>query len=393
MKSCKQNVLKCIKQKQIYMQVGKTTYQAGLQQLMYKNCQSSTRNPPLRFSRLNGGDNSKANELSIAERVGATLSSFVLKNFLIVGLVVALVMGLLFPQTARSFSQGSDFATVLVFVICGACVSMEDVQSVPISAGLYGIISILFVAPFLSYCLFNMGVASPAVGQALMIYACGPTALSTGVSLVQVFGGNVSLALLMVMASNMLATCTLPFWVPFCLNLQQDISITNKMFNPLQQTIKLSKIIVLPLIIGMLIRLPIQDTIDKYRKALSNVNAVCLCTIIWIQIGKCVEQNAGIKLRDGVEGVIFGGIQHGLLLLVNYFFVRLLLFDYEKKIQQATMLVSSQKALQVCVVVLVQLTQANVIQSNPVYLLVPIIAHFVQVYIDSCLVNGWVAAA
>eukprot|EP01025_Chloroclados_australasicus_P049323 TRINITY_DN5610_c0_g1_i4.p2 TRINITY_DN5610_c0_g1~~TRINITY_DN5610_c0_g1_i4.p2 ORF type:complete len:224 (+),score=5.09 TRINITY_DN5610_c0_g1_i4:363-1034(+) len=213
-----------------------------------------------------------------------------------------------------------------------------------------------------------------------MVYACGPTALSTGVAFTQVLGGNVPLALLMVIISNIVAVFTIPYWIPTCFHVNGHTDML-QLFDPVKQIKTLILMIVIPLICGMILRIPVRNVVQQHRKSFSNLNAICLAIFMWVQIGKCMAQKYPIKVIDGIIGGGISIIQHGLFLIVNYILVRfMILRQYDYKVWQVVTMVSSQKALQVCVVVLAQLTQMGIIANQPLYLLIPVIAYSVTVH-------------
>ncbi|EFJ43689.1 hypothetical protein VOLCADRAFT_106693 [Volvox carteri f. nagariensis] len=57
----------------------------------------------------------------------------------------------------------------------------------------------------------------PGLALGLLVFACMPTTLSSGVALTQVLGGNTALALLLTISTNMASVFTLPFVLPWAM--------------------------------------------------------------------------------------------------------------------------------------------------------------------------------
>jgi hypothetical protein len=66
--------------------------------------------------------------------------------------------------------------------------------------------SILLLTPLVGMVAAQAPLQPPALALGLAVFACMPTALSSGVAFTQQIGGNVALALLLTVGSNMLVS-------------------------------------------------------------------------------------------------------------------------------------------------------------------------------------------
>lgn len=137
------------------------------------------------------------------------LGTFLSSNFIPCGLVLAVIVGWLFPGpgVAAANADAGLAATVGIFVISGLLLQRgETAAAVRATAALaYGLLAILAVTPLAAFAMLRLPVQPPEVALGLAIFCCMPTTLSTGVTLTVASSGNAAVALLLTVASNMLS--------------------------------------------------------------------------------------------------------------------------------------------------------------------------------------------
>jgi len=114
----------------------------------------------------------------------------------------------------------------------------------------YGVTSILLLTPLVSLAVLQLPLHPPELALGLAVFCCMPTALSSGVAFTQQVGGNVALALLLTVASNMLGVFTMPFLLPALLG----PSLGSLQLEPLPLLARLVQNILVPTFVGAAIR-------------------------------------------------------------------------------------------------------------------------------------------
>lgn len=131
-----------------------------------------------------------------------------------------------------------------------------------------GILSILVFTALTGYLFVNMGFTPKEFGIGLAIFACSPTSLSSGISVVIQGYGNGAMSLFLTVVTNLLAILVSPIFVGLVLGPVGNI-------NKVDLLIKLLFQILLPLVIGKAAReliKPIQAMAKKYKVHLYILN-------------------------------------------------------------------------------------------------------------------------
>ena len=146
------------------------------------------------------------------------LLAFVLKNFLLCGLSLAVVLALAVPSwgTAAAelslplFGKLSNPCVVVIFVITGLTLKSDAIVQAfgAWHAVLYSVIAILFLTPTAALLPQQLPAAVlPRTFQlGFLLFCCMPTTINSGVALVAASKGSSVLALLLTVASNLLGS-------------------------------------------------------------------------------------------------------------------------------------------------------------------------------------------
>ena len=314
-------------------------------------------------------------------------------------LVTALVIGVLAPEAGQAAhaAGGVPAATSLVFLLTGLGLRRTDVRDaltrpVPV---LYGILATLVLAPCLGVPLLELGPYLPdsvpaefLAGLAAML--CMPTTLSTGVILTQQVGGNAALALLLLVATNVLGVFTLPYAIQAVFGVAGAASV-----DPVPLVHSLAHTMLAPLFVGIVIRAIIPGMwrlLDAARLISRLLQQACLVATPWMSISVYADQLGEMHPSALAVAAAAAAALHIALLLFNTVMASVLRLGGSlprpaARVRRPVILATSQKTLPVCVAVLDQLGSAL---GAPGLVVLPCVAyHLLQVLIDSALVAIW----
>ncbi|KIZ05282.1 hypothetical protein MNEG_2671 [Monoraphidium neglectum] len=327
-------------------------------------------------------------------------AAFVQAQFLPVVLVTAICVGCSFPQAGVAVSQLPNltaFVTTAMFVISGLQLRQgEALQALKARGAVaFGIISILLITPLISLAVLRLPLHPPELAIGLAVFCCMPTALSSGVTLTQQIGGNVALALLLTVSTNMLGVFTMPFTLPALLGPALAGSVR---LEPLPLLVKLVKTILVPSLVGASIRAFVPGAaafVDARKKYLTYSNALLLALVPWTQISKAVAQRVPLEAGSLLVAAAAGVGVHLAFLALNIGACRLLRLGGPDPaaalaVRRAVILVGSVKTLPVAVSVLASLGPALGPMAG-VAVVPAMSAHLSQIIIDSMLVARWQA--
>lgn len=277
----------------------------------------------------------------------------------------------------------------------------------------YGLVSILLITPLLGLLVAQLPLNPRPLAFGLGVVCCVPTALACGVAFVQQLGGNVSLALLLTVTTNILGIFTMPFILPHIAHASQLTvpsaaaaagsaagAAPTVMLEPLSLMLQLGQTILVPTLLGASVRGLVPGAaaaIDSNRKALSYINAGLLASVPWMQISKTASQRMCID-AGALAAVVAAAVGvHILFLTVNTLACRLLHLGgpdpvAARPIRRALIVSGSVKTLPVAVTVLTQL--GPVLGEASVGLaMLPVVAYqLTQIVWESVMVSRWLAA-
>ncbi|XP_026417695.1 probable sodium/metabolite cotransporter BASS4, chloroplastic [Papaver somniferum] len=326
-----------------------------------------------------------------------SLFDFAGTNFLPLALVSGVVLGLVNPTLgclAHQYSV-SKFSTFGIFLISGLLLRSEEIGAATEAwtAGLFGLVSILLLAPFFSKVILQLQLVPQEFVTGLAVFSCMPTTLSSGVALTQLAGGNTALALAITVISNLIGILTVPLSISKFIAEGVGVSVpTKQLFKSLVVTL------VVPLVWGKVSRdcfKGVSEFVDQNRKKLSMLSAILLSLVPWMQVSRSRSLLLMVKPTMFLVAIGIGMVSHLILLAFNTVAVQSLsvatggkdsVFS-EKGNARALIIVASQKTLPVMVAVVEQLHGA--LGESALLVLPCVAAHINQIIIDSFLVNYW----
>ncbi|XP_056698485.1 probable sodium/metabolite cotransporter BASS4, chloroplastic isoform X2 [Spinacia oleracea] len=324
---------------------------------------------PIRAAANDGEGKQHGNVLKWAK----PLLEFSSNNFLPLALIGGVVLGLANPGLGCVADRYylSKVSTFCIFIISGLTLRSKEIGAATEAwpVGIYGLASILLLTPAFARLILQLNLQPPEFVTGLALFACMPTTLSSGVSLTQV-----------------------PFTITKYVAAGVGISIPTK-----QLLRSLVITLLIPLILGKISRelfKGVADFADSNRKLLSNMNALFLGFVPWIQVSKSRSLLLMVNPTDFLLAIGLGALLHFVLLAFNALSIKIIssisggsksVFS-KRQNAIALLLVASQKTLPVMVAVVDQLGGA---MGAPGLLILPCVAaHLNQIILDSFLVNS-----
>ncbi|KAJ4831742.1 putative sodium/metabolite cotransporter bass4, chloroplastic [Turnera subulata] len=324
------------------------------------------------------------------------LFNFVSNNFLPLALVSGVALGLANPGLgclADRYSV-SKFSTFAIFIISGLTLRNGEISNAVEAwpVGVLGLFSILLFSPYFSTLILQIQLQPQEFVTGLAIFCCMPTTLSSGVALTQLAGGNSALALAITLISNLLGILIVPFSISRFIASGVGISVpTKQLFKSLVLTL------LVPLIIGKVLRESFKslgDLVDGNRKLLSNISALLLSLVPFIQVSRSRSMLLMVKPTVFIVAIGMGALLHLILLAFNTLAIQGLTAVSggnqslsKKENTVAYVLVASQKTLPIMVVVVEKL--GGLFGESGLLVLPCVAAHLIQIIMDSFLVNFW----
>jgi sodium/bile acid cotransporter 7 len=328
--------------------------------------------------------------------------AFALANFLVLGFCFALILGLSAPVAGRtlgdvkvgSWSVIQTVCVVVIFVISGATLKTEEIaQALTTGRGglAYGLVAILGLTPLLGFIHVYVPYKPVEFRYGLALFSCVPTTLTSGVTLVRNAKGNVALALMLTVCTNLLGVFTVPFYFNAIVSsgpgdLDTGSAASSGMATQaVKLLVKLLFTILVPIVCGKLAREmspAIASAATKYKAELTLVNNSCLITIVWMSISKSATDLINTNVGT-IFAVLFAAIVlHVVMLVFNYGATALLGFSGPERV--ATVMMSSQKTLPVAMTIISYLPE-DVFGSTGLIAIPCIVCHITQLFMDAPL--------
>lgn len=171
------------------------------------------------------------------------------KLFLPVGMVTAIALSFIYPQFGISMKKtlGSNLFIVLIFLVCGWRTKFGEMQFNRkfLRDFLFCGIMALFISPLLGLGLGKLLRLDEAAILGLIIIACVPPTLSSGIVMAETAGGNILLAMMMTVVYNLVGVVSMPLVISTLVS--SDGNIDTK---PLKMFLDLVLLVLLPFFVG-----------------------------------------------------------------------------------------------------------------------------------------------
>lgn len=326
----------------------------------------------------------------------ADVAAFLDKNFLMVGLVLALLTGLICPSPGVWVKDNlqmqlggkewglSQLAVIVIFVNSGMGLQSLSKLNHPKALG-FGILFTLFITPLIAIPIlaFGKGYVELTLLQGLALFCAVPTTLSSGVAMVQNANGNVPLAIFLTTVTNLLGVFTMPFTMSYIF---QGASVQIKVADMLFQ---LSCLTLVPLLVGLGLKFS-SDGVGKFakdnKKPLTKMQNCCIFCVVWLMTSGAQSIIMDTPPLSLSICILLACLIHVVYRIGTYFSANAMGFGPQEWI--CVVLMCSQKSLPACVSVISCLPAE--LQAKSGVLIVPcIMCHFSQLMIDGFLAIRW----
>ena len=318
----------------------------------------------------------------------SALLRFLKKQFLPVGLLTVALVGLIFPAPGRYMAMlPTQYVAVSIIFICSGLLLRTEQIHAALSAWkatLWGSVSILLITPVIGAAIAFQLPLDPAFQIGLALFFCMPTTLSSGIALTGQARGNVALALLLTVLTNVVGIFTVPFVLAQLLGAIGHVDLSAQ-----DLLIKLCFSILLPLAAGKFARRFVAEWADRNRNRIGLISNLALISVPWMKFSQSSERLAQIAPLSLLVLMGAGLLVHFLYLLLNGGMSRLLRFEVEAR--KAVVLLASQKTLPVALTVLAFLPVPAEVKG---LVAIPCItSHLGQIFVDAVLATRWGNAA
>ena len=315
------------------------------------------------------------------------LLGFLAKQFLPVGLVSFVLIGLSFPGPGRYIaSLPTQYVSVSIIFICSGLMLRTEEIFAALSAWratLWGSLSILFITPVIGALLAFQTPLEPSFQIGLALFFCMPTTLSSGIALTHQARGNVALAVLLTALTNLAGIFTVPFVLAHLLGAVGHVELSGG-----DLLLKLFISILLPLAAGKFLRSFVEDWAIRNRSRLTLLSSLALLSIPWMKISESSESLGQIALSGLLLLVVSGLVIHAIYLLINDGACRL--FRFNAGVRKAVVILASQKTLPVAMAILAFLPESAVSHETKGLLAIPCItSHLGQIFMDAVIATRW----
>lgn len=299
------------------------------------------------------------------------------------------------PGAAAAALKLHNYSTIGIFVISGLLLQRGEALTAlrsPLALA-FGILSTLFLTPLAAFAILNIpsSLLHPEMALGLAVFCCVPTTLSTCVTLTLACRGNAATALLLVIATNILGVFTLP---PV-LSIVLGASTSAMAFDPVVLFFNLVKTVLLPLLGGVFLQVAIPRVgiwRTQNRKLLSYLSTLFLCTVPWMQLSVASSSLLPITWQAISAATAAGAVLHLVFLTFNSAMASAVPFNSDPgedvAVRKAVILCTSEKTLPVAVAVVSQLS--SIMGAAAGFATIAcVLAHLVQIIIDSAVVSRW----
>ena len=303
---------------------------------------------------------------------------FLLKNWFILGMVVTVTGGLVWPELGPILKQGRvlNIGVFICFFLTGLTLQTSVIftELKNVKALTTALLSCFALFPVVALLLARLVYSSDGdFVTGVCILAVQPVTVASGTVLTRVAKGNVALSLLINVATNLLAIFTIPLALGMMLDVQGEIEL------PILRMIgSLVMMVLLPTILGQVAGIWWREKSLAHKKWFSVFAQVVVLLVIFSGVAGSTEkiQEMGWQIASLLVFVL---VLHGLALGMNVGLARLIGLD--RAGVTVFVLHVSQKSLTIAFIV----WSGYFAEEFPLALIPTIGYHLVQLVVDSVL--------
>ena len=319
----------------------------------------------------------------------SAILSFLKRQMLPVGLLCAAAVGLAWPDPGRYMGTlPTQYVAVSIIFFCSGLLLRTDEIQAAFSAWRasgWGIVSILFATPVIGVVIAFQVPVQADFQLGLALFCCMPTTLSSGIALTQQARGNVALALLLTVSTNLLGIFTVPFVLAHLLGALGKVELS-----ALDLLVKLCLTILLPLSAGRCARRYVATWVGRNRTRITSISNLALISVPWMKFSESSAALADVALGSLVVLIAAGLAIHMLYLGMNAAVCGSL--GVEVAARKAVVLLASQKTLPVAMTVLALIPEEVLASDVKGLVAIPCITfHLGQIFLDAVVATRWAA--
>lgn len=319
------------------------------------------------------------------------ISKFLLKYHLPIGLLIGTLIGFLIPAPGVFLSQFplSRICVGLIFLCSGLKLETSEIKKAltAVKSSAFGIIFSLLISPCIAFLLLTFPpLDPPELMTGLIIFCCLPTTVTSGVVLTGSAIGNVPLALLLSVSTNLLGVLTVPAVLSIVFaNMKGGIKL-----DPWPLLIKMVINILIPLAVGKSAReliTPVPKLVKENKTFLKLFSSFCLLLIPFMEISKSADQLSELSALSILYTALIVCLVLGIWLIVcNLICVFILRISIAE--QKAVVMMSCSKTLAVGVTV-IDLLPSELVTNKGLILIPCMIFHFIQMISFAFIAAQW----
>ncbi|KIZ06026.1 hypothetical protein MNEG_1933 [Monoraphidium neglectum] len=346
---------------------------------------------------MGAGNKENAERIPEWKRVLGLLSGFVVTNYLVVAFVVAFTIAMAWPLPGAKVLEpqvvGVHIITFIniciVFFISGLTLRTDELKTALTRRNAlgttWGFISIVGVTPLLAFAVRDLPFTPPEYATGLALFCIVPTTLGVGVSLVTSAKGNVALAILLTVASNVLGVVVIPGWLQATLRVGKG-GVEDLRINFVDIFVKLLLSFFVPTAIGKGLRElspPARRFAQAHKQALGIISNTNLALLIWQTLSSAQEIIVNTSFGTMLCVIVGTFLVHILYLVFNTLVVLLLRLPVSEA--ASIVIMASQKSAPVAVTVITYIASNTQTQG---LLAVPCVTgQLVQIFVGQPLAN------
>ncbi|MCP4022466.1 MAG: bile acid:sodium symporter, partial [Desulfobacteraceae bacterium] len=270
-------------------------------------------------------------------------------------------------------NHGPSVMIFLIFVSSGLIIETDQIKDgiKDIKSTFAALLVILLISPFAALLLSFLPLDTSII-IGFFIVSVMPTTLSSGVVMTGRAGGNMAHALFVTIISNFASVVSIPVMLSFLLLfLQQERELS---IDRTAIVIKLFFLVLLPLLVGMVLKKLIFQIKNHHKKILQTANQLLIFCIVFLSLAGARAFITGNGMSVLII-VFFSFVFHGILLGCSYSLAKV--FKISQGKYESVIFMGSQKTLPLSVMI-----QVTYFPEYGSALLVCVIHHIIHLMMD-----------
>lgn len=296
------------------------------------------------------------------------------KLYLPVGLIMAIIAALLFPNLGIRMKEAGAVPVfvVIIFLVSGWNLNLNEISLNKHILFVFSVVLIgsLLIGPFIGTGIAHLLSLPPDFTTGLIVMSSVPVTLSSATVITGVCKGNTALALIMTIGLNIAGIFTAPFTLKFCLGNSEgpELSATRLL-------VKLLILVLLPCLAGFVLK-----RLSKLGSNLILQYTPSTCVILTVFVACAASRSLLLNIQPTTYPILIFSTLSVHLLLMGIMFISGTLLKTDAPEKKAMLFVGSQKTLPLAISVLSMLP---VDAGLPV--IICLIFHFGQLLTDSVI--------